>query len=113
MSLHRNLKVNRKSRNQNRSLTQRSSVKRVRPYPSVWRQGEGPDGGFQLFLGSGGVAAVAVGDRPDLDVELLGLFIVKVRVAGVEVVLLLPRAAWSQRSRRMPADRQLSFFLLL
>lgn len=65
----------------------------LRSYPPVWRQGEGPNGGFQLFLGGGGVAAVAVGDWSDLDVELLGFFIVKVRVAGVKVVLLLPRAA--------------------
>lgn len=70
---------------------QRSSINYS--YPSVWRQGEGPDGGLQLFLGGGGAAAAAVADRSDLDVELLGFFIVKVRVAGVKVVLLLLRAA--------------------
>lgn len=72
----------------------------MQSYPSVWRQRERPHCGFQLLLSSSGVAAVAGGDWSDLDVELLGFFVVKVRVAGVKVVLLLLRAAYGQRSRR-------------
>lgn len=78
----------------------------VQSYPSVWWQRECPHGGFQLLLSSGRVAAVAVGHWSDLDVELLGFFVVKVRVAGVKVVLLLLRAACSRGSRRKAADLQ-------
>lgn len=60
---------------------------------SVGRQRQRPDGGLQLLLGGGRAAAVAAGHRPDLDVELLGLLVVEVGVAGVEVVLLLLGAA--------------------
>lgn len=67
------------------------------PDPSVGRQGERSDGGFQLFLCGSRVAAIAAGDRSDLDVELLGLLVIKVRVAGVKVVLLLLRAAYRRR----------------
>lgn len=62
------------------------------PYPSVRRQRKGSDGGFQLFLGGGWVAAAA-GDRSDLNVELFWLVVVKVRVAGVKVVVLQLRTA--------------------
>lgn len=50
----------------------------VQSYPSVWRQCECAHSGFQLLLSSSRVAAVAVGDWSDLDVELLGFFVVKV-----------------------------------
>lgn len=62
------------------------------PYPSVRRQRKRSDGGFQLFLCGGRVAAAA-GDGSDLNVELFGLVIVEVRVAGVKVVVLQLRTA--------------------
>lgn len=69
---------------------------------SVRRQGQSSHCSFQLLLCGCRVAAVAAGHRSDLDVELLGLLIVKVGVAGVEVVLLLLSAAFRGRggSRR-------------
>lgn len=79
----------------------------VQSYPSVWWQCECPHSGFQLLLSSRRVAAVAVGDWSDLDVELLGFVVVEVRVAGVKVVLLLLRAACRRGSRRKAADLQL------
>lgn len=46
--------------------------------PSVGRQGERPHGGFQLLLSGSGVAAIAAGDRSDLDVELLRFIVIKI-----------------------------------
>lgn len=71
-------------------------------YPSVGGQCECPHGGLQLHLCSSRVAAA---HRTDLDVELLGLLVVKVRVAGVEVVLLVLRgAAYGQRAGLRSSD---------
>ena len=72
------------------------------PSASVGRQSEGPDGGFQLLLRRDRVAAITAGHGSDLDVELLRLLIVKVRITGVEVVLLFFGAAFKERreSRR-------------
>lgn len=69
------------------------------PQRPVGRQRQRPHRGLQLFLRGGRAAAVAAGHRSDLDVELLGLLVVEVRVAGVEVVLLVLGAA-CDRSRR-------------
>lgn len=63
------------------------------PQRPVGRQRQRAHGGLQLFLRGGRAAAIAAGHRSDLDVELFGLFVVKVRVAGVEVVVLLLGAA--------------------
>lgn len=72
-------------------------------YPSVGGQCECPHGGLQLHLCSSRVAAAA--HRTDLNVELLGLLVVKVRVAGVEVVLLVLRgAAYGQRAGLRSSD---------
>lgn len=69
------------------------------PQRPVGRQRQRPHRSLQLFLRGGRAAAVAAGHRSDLDVELLGLLVVEVRVAGVEVVLLVLGAA-CDRSRR-------------
>lgn len=69
-------------------------VLRPLTHPRVRRQGEGPHGGLQLQLVGGRVAAAAHG--PDLDVELLRLFVVVVRVTGVKVVLFVICAAWGR-----------------
>lgn len=63
------------------------------PQRPVGRQRQRAHGGLQLLLRGGRAAAIAAGHRSDLDVELFRLFVVKVRVAGVEVVLLLLGAA--------------------
>lgn len=56
------------------------------------RQRKRSHGGLQLFLGGGWVAAAA-GDRSDLNVELFGLVVIEVRVAGVKVVVFQLRTA--------------------
>lgn len=68
-------------------------------YPSVGRQCECAHGGFQLLLGGGGVAAVAADHWSDLDVEFLGLLVIKVGITGVEVVFLLVGAACRRKKR--------------
>lgn len=75
-----------------------SGVSDLLPQRPVGRQRQRPHGGLQLLLRGGRAAAVAAGHRSDLDVELLGLLVVKVRVAGVEVVLLLLGAACNREA---------------
>lgn len=46
--------------------------------PSVGWQRKRPHGSFELLLCGNGAAAIAAGHRSDLNVELLGLFVIKV-----------------------------------
>ena len=69
------------------------SPPRALQYHSVGGQRQGPHGGPQLPLLGRWVAPPAVAHRPDLDVELFGFVVVKVRVAGEEAAVFLLGAA--------------------
>lgn len=75
------------------SETNKKKLLHLLSYSSVGRQAEHPDGGFQLFVSVGQVAAATSGNWSNLNVELFGLLVVKIGITGVEVVLLLIRAA--------------------